>query len=130
MFRLISNVPMHGYKEAFNLFETSLGHTSFKVDVIKQADGFHLSADVPGFKKEEITIRYEKNYLTLEAVKESHEDHTEYVYKERTSTELKRRIYLPDVNKQGITAKLENGVLNIFLPISEDAQETRITIEE
>ena len=41
------------------------GLSSFKVDVKDNGDAYELTADLPGVKKEDITLNYENSYLTI-----------------------------------------------------------------
>lgn len=84
-------------------------------------DSYRLRGDLPGFTREEVTLTHEKDTLTLTA-KSEREDafHEDY---ERTFT-------LPDdVDPEGITAKLENGVLDLTFAKVTDGDAGVRTIE-
>jgi HSP20 family protein len=94
-------------------------------------DGYVVVADMPGFEKEEIDLRYDDGSLSVEASREvSEEDgvsarhHTRHVYE---------RIHVPgEVVEEEISASYRNGVLEVRLPVpasteSEDEDDgTRI----
>ena len=87
-----------------------------KTDIEENSNEYKLSIEIPGFNKDEINITYDDGYLTVFASKsEEKEDKKEYVRKERYSSSIQRTYYLNDVDEESITAKLENGVLNISL---------------
>ena len=130
MFRLITQNPMDEFRRFGEIFNDDFMYQGFKMDVQKTDDGYLVSADLPGFTKDEIKMSYEKNILTIEAIKETIEETVEYLHKERTYTHLKRTLHLPDVEASKIKAKLEHGVLNITLPKTKTAQEILISIEE
>jgi HSP20 family protein len=87
----------------------------------EEKDSYRLRVDLPGFTREEVTLTHEKDTLTLTA-KSEREDafHEDY---ERTFT-------LPDdVDPEGITAKLENGVLDLTFAKVTDGDAGVRTIE-
>lgn len=102
---------------------------TFKLDVKKTDEGYLVHAELPGFKKEDIKISYEKEILTISASHEETEESSEFLVKERTRRSMKRTMMIPDVDETLIKAHLENGVLEITLPKTEKAKEVIIDIE-
>lgn len=71
----------------------------------EEKDSYRLRLDLPGFTREEISLSLEKHDLTVTASSEREEAFLENF--ERTYT-------LPeDIDPEGITAKLDHGVLNL-----------------
>ncbi|MGC3648679.1 Hsp20/alpha crystallin family protein, partial [Enterococcus faecium] len=69
--------------------------------------------------KEDTTVEYSDNTLTISANHESHTEDKEdgnYVRKERHSVSYKRSFYLPNVDEEKITGTFKNGVLKLVLP--------------
>jgi HSP20 family protein len=91
---------------------------SFKVDLKETDANYLVEADLPGIKKEAISIDYDNNYLTVRAKRdESIEDKQEnYVRRERHYGELRRSFYIDNVDESKITAAFNDGVLKITLP--------------
>ena len=52
-----------------------------------------------------------------------------YIHKERRYASMRRSIYLKDIDENGITAKLENGILTIIAPKTEKAVNRLIEIK-
>lgn len=93
-------------------------HETFKIDVKKTENGYHLDAELPGFDKDDIKISYEKDTLTIEGIHAETQasDSESWVHQERTQMRLKRSVYLPDIDESAIKAKLTKGILSIELP--------------
>ena len=106
--------------------------SSFKIDVQDNDKEYIIEAELPGVKKEEISLGINEEKLTIAV---NHEENVEeekknYVHKERKTSSMSRKIYLADSKSDGITAKLENGVLNIIVPKHEKIENnTKIEIE-
>lgn len=91
-----------------------------KTDVEETENGYSLTMELPGFKKEEIDMQLKNGYLTISA---SHcesscegEDKKKYVRKERSCSSMKRSFYVgDDVTETDIDASLENGILSITI---------------
>ena len=103
---------------------------TFKLDVKKTDDGYHLDAELPGFSKDDIKLSYEKDVLTIEAIQSTakNESDEHYVHQERRFTNLKRSVVLPDIDEASIKAKLTHGVLSVELPVAKST-ESNILIE-
>lgn len=118
------------------LFDSKDGATafldSFKLDVRDQDGQYVVEAELPGIKKENIHIRYDKDYLILSVdQREEKEEDKDYVYRERRVTSMQRSLHLPNVQEDGIKAKLTEGVLHLSIPKADDGSSTRtIEIEE
>lgn len=94
---------------------------------VESDDGDHLvHADLPGFEREEIELRYDDGILTIDARHEGSDDG------ERWTRSVNESLRIPgDILVEEITASYHNGVLEVRLP-SEDEPESsghRIDIE-
>ena len=103
------------------------------VDLEDTGDAFVLTADLPGFDREDINVELRKGSLRVSARREEsteREDET-YIHRERAKRSINRTVSLPEpVDKEGTTATFKNGVLTVQVPkaqASEDA--TSINIE-
>ena len=95
-----------------------------KTDVREHEDHFEVDIDLPGFKKDEITLTLENGYLTVGAAKGVNKDETDkkgkVIRQERYAGSLQRSFYVGDnLTEQDITARFENGVLSLNLPKPE-----------
>ena len=117
--------PLYG-KNAKNLMKT---------DIREHEEGYELDIDLPGFKKDEITINLDNGYLTISAAKGLDKDEQDkkgkYIRKERYAGAVQRSFYVGDaVTEEDVKAKFEDGILRLSIP-KKDARtvETKKTIE-
>ena len=91
-----------------------------KTDVRDKDGNYEVFVDLPGFKKEDVTLNLENGYLTITAEKGLEKDEDEkgsYVRKERWSGSCSRSFYLGDgVRAEDIKAKMEDGILTLTFP--------------
>ena len=107
-----------------------------KTDVKECKDHYEVSIDLPGFKKDEITVDLKDGYLTVAAAKgldkdEQSEDE-KYIRRERYAGSCQRSFYVGDVRPEDIKGKFESGVLTVSVPkMQEQLPEvpSRIAIE-
>lgn len=105
---------------------------SIKLDVQEKDDEYVVEAEVPGFKKEEISIEIADETLTISAKREekTEEEKKNYIHKERKYESVSRSIYLPGAVDEGIKAKLNDGMLSIDIPKDKkEKQKNKIEIE-
>ena len=119
--------PLYG-KHAKNLMKT---------DVRETEDSYELDIDLPGFKKDEVSVELKNGCLTIQAAKGLDKEETDkkgkYIRQERYAGSCSRSFYVgEDVEPQDVKAKYENGVLKLFVPKAEVKQvpaQTAIAIE-
>ncbi|WP_254860454.1 Hsp20/alpha crystallin family protein [Natronomonas gomsonensis] len=81
------------------------------------SEGYVLHADLPGFEKEEIDLRYDDERLTIRAVHEMSDDY------ETSSRRVHETVRIPgDLTVDGIEARYHNGVLEVHLPTESDTE--------
>jgi HSP20 family protein len=99
-------------------FGKPLKVTQFRLDLKDENDHYLLEAELPGFKKEDITLDYEDGRLLISAKQneEIEEEKSNYLHRERRSCSMQRAVYLKDVMAEDIDAKLEDGLLKITVP--------------
>jgi len=93
----------------------NLLNDTFKVDVSETDDGYLIEAELPGTKKEEISLELNDGRLIIAVTKtEAKEDKkTNYIHRERRYEKAQRSVYLADADTDDIKAKLEDGILKI-----------------
>ncbi len=101
-----------GSKAATNIFETD---KEFKIEV-----------QLPGFTKEDLQLNVHNSLLTIkvENKKEENKEEYKYAHREFGAENYEKQYRLPKtVDTDKISAKFENGVLNVELPKKEEALE-------
>lgn len=97
------------------------GANLMKTDVRETDGNYEVAVDLPGFKKDEITVTLEKGYLSISAAKgldkeESGED-SRYIRRERYAGQCARSFYVGDaVRQEDIRARFEDGILHLTVP--------------
>ena len=105
--------PLYG-KHARNLMKT---------DVRETEDTYELDIDLPGFKKDEISVDLKNGYLTIGATKGLDKDEKDgsgkYIRRERYAGVCSRSFYVGNVVRpEDVTAKYEDGILKLSVPKS------------
>jgi len=92
-----------------------------KTDVKESEKEYILEAELPGFKKEDITLETKNDILTIKARKEEKEEKKEkgYLRRERRYGSFERSFTLDGINENEIQAKYEDGILKVTLPKQE-----------
>ncbi|WP_175609765.1 Hsp20/alpha crystallin family protein [Haladaptatus litoreus] len=96
-------------------------------------DGEYIvTADLPGFEKNEIDLRFEDNILTMEGFKNHSEEPSDGVgaFAHGQQRHACEQIRLPvTIDKEAISASYRNGVLEVHLPFYDDSDDDRSRIE-
>ena len=94
------------------------GGSQIKVDIRETDEEYLIEADLPGVKKEQLQVELDQNRLTISVVQDEQVqlEHEGYIKRERRSGSFSRSFYVENVNDERISAKFENGVLNMILP--------------
>ena len=115
-------------KEFRNMEKKLYGHRAKNVmntDVKEAEDGYELEMDLPGFKKEEVSVELNNGYITIRAAKGLDEDEKEkktgkYIRRERYSGACERSFYVgEEVTQQDIKASFRHGILKLDIPKKE-----------
>ena len=105
---------------------------AFKMNVEDAGDKYVVTAELPGVKKDEVDVELNEGRLSISVdKKESDEEKGKnYLHKESGEWQATRGVYLKDASTQGLTAKLENGVLTVNVPkIQEKDSVTKVAID-
>ncbi|KAJ3113043.1 Serine/threonine-protein kinase [Physocladia obscura] len=98
---------------------TAFASGSPTVDVSESEKAYFVTADLPGIKKEEITVTVKNNVLTISGERkvDTEEKNDVRHVVERSYGSFSRSIALPnDVSNDKISASMENGVLKLEIP--------------
>ncbi len=102
------------------------------VDIKEETDKFILHADLPGVERDAIDITMEDGVLSIRGERRLEEEGENGQYKriERAHGTFYRRFSLPDTaDPEGITARCNNGVLEVVIPKREQVRPRRIQVE-
>ncbi|MCR5060445.1 MAG: Hsp20/alpha crystallin family protein [Saccharofermentans sp.] len=95
-----------------------------KTDVHENDTDYEMEMDLPGFKKDQISVKLENGYMTISASKdhdtEKKDHHGRIIRQERYSGAMQRSFYVGDLVKtEDVKAKFEDGVLRLSIPKKE-----------
>ena len=95
-----------------------------KTDVKETEDGYEVDVDLPGFKKEEISLELNNGYLTISTEKSLEKDKEnkkgKMLRQERYSGVMQRSFFVGEhLTEEDIKASYENGVLHVMIPKKE-----------
>ncbi len=101
------------------------------VDIYEDDEGITLLADMPGVMKEDLEIEVDKDVLTITGkVSTGLERGSKPLYEEFRGAEYKRVFTLgPDVDSSRIEARINRGVLRLFLPKLEEVKPRKIEVK-
>lgn len=111
--------------------EMSLGAWAPPVDITEEKDRIVLTAELPGFREDQISIQTENGMLTLTGERKFEKETGERSYHrvERSYGQFIRSFSLPNnVDREKIHATFSNGLLRIELPKREDAKPRQIRV--
>lgn len=111
--------------------EMSLAAWAPPVDIAEEKDRILVTAELPGFKENEIEIQSENGMLTVRGERkfEKAHDGKSYHRVERSYGQFVRSFALPNnVDREKIKAEFSDGLLRIELPKREDAKPRTIRI--
>lgn len=105
--------------------------TAFPVDVEDRGETVVVTADLPGFEREEISVRVTDSRLSIRAEEEDEEPTGEgrYVRNERSHRSARRSVGLPGpVEPDSGTARYNNGVLTVTLTKAPGERDTTVEV--
>ena len=95
------------------------------VDIYTEKNELVLKGDMPGISKEDVHVDLTENVLTIsgEKIKEEKIEREDYYRYERSFGSFCRRFELPgDLDTEKIKAHFENGVLEVRIPMTKEAE--------
>jgi len=103
----------------------------YPVDIHEDDEGLTVSAELPGFAKDEVEISVDNGLLTISAQREAKEPETGTTHlRERRFTRVRRQFTLPTtIDPANVDAKLAEGVLTLRLQKKEEVKPRKIEVK-
>ncbi len=105
---------------------SSTNTTLPSVNIIENIEGFEVEVAAPGLEKDDFRIELDNNVLSISSEKKVENETNEgerFTKKEFSYQSFCRSFTLPlSVESEKITAKYENGILNLSIPKKEEAK--------
>lgn len=111
---------------------SSVASDAFVMNVEDAGQSYVVTAELPGVSRENIDVELNEGRLSITAErKESDEEKSKnYLHKESSEWKATRGIYLKDAATEGLSAKLDGGVLTVTVPKQDQkASVTKIAID-
>ncbi len=125
------SVPLNKWIDT--LFNTTLAdamgtdftNSSPSVNIVEHDANYTMQLAAPGLQKSDFSINIENDYLVISAEKQTEKEETgnegKFTRREFNYSSFKRSFQLNEnINREGIAASYENGVLSITLPKKEE----------
>lgn len=100
-------------------------HRMPAIDMVDREDEVIVSVEVPGVRKEDLSISVTDSTLTVRGKTERREEEKreDYFYHELSCGEFTRTLHLPvGIDSKKVDARLKDGMLEIHLPKLESAK--------
>ena len=113
------------FNELMNWNDTT--YSTPRMNIMETKDNYKLELCIPGLTKEDVKLSIDaEGNLVVEMVKETKNEKKEemrYLRHEFSVEHFRQTVMLPDdIHKEQISAKVENGILDIVIP--------KVTMEE
>jgi HSP20 family protein len=116
------------FNELMNWNDTT--YSTPRMNIMETKDNYKLELCIPGLTKEDVKLSIDaEGNLVVEMVKENKSEKKEnkeemrYLRHEFSVEHFRQTVMLPeDIHKEQISAKVENGILDIIIP--------KVTVEE
>lgn len=104
---------------------TATDSSLMKTDIKEMENGYEVTMNLPGVKKEDVKAELKDGCLTISASSNSNKDEKDeegrYIRRERYSGSCSRSFYVGDqLTEEDIKAKFENGTLTMTIPKKEE----------
>ncbi|MEE1620950.1 Hsp20/alpha crystallin family protein [Zafaria sp. Z1313] len=112
------------------LLDNRQGLREMPMDLYRQGDRYILDADLPGIDPGSVDIDVDGQLLTIRAERTlSGAEGVKWLNRERRGGSFLRQLNLGQgVDTENITARYENGVLSVVIPVRESAKPRKIAV--
>ena len=118
--RIASYNPFRELEDMSRRFWSDNEVSAFRTDITEKDGNYVLEAELPGFKKEDISIDLDKDCLTITASRNSENDEEDkernYVRRERFYGSYSRSFNVSGIDTDQIPASYNDGVLSVSMP--------------
>ncbi|MCI6681463.1 Hsp20/alpha crystallin family protein [Parafannyhessea umbonata] len=130
--RALRSWPFDSMDDFFAPLAKVTGDYGFKMDVEDAGDAYVVSAELPGVTKDQVDVELNEGRLSISVDKKESDEKKgkTYLQKETSEWQASRGVYLKDAAREGLSAKLEGGVLTVNVPKQQrQSNVTKVTIE-
>ena len=125
--------PFDDLDEMQRRFFGDMAIADFKTDIRDDGESYVLEADLPGFKKNDISVDIEGDTLTIRAERSAKSEEKDgkggYIKRERSYGSFSRCFDMTGIRTEDISANYEDGVLKLTLPKRQESLPTSRKLE-
>ena len=97
--------------------------------IVENADGFIIEADMPGVTKDGVELTVDQETLTIAGKRNVAPVGGRSLHRESAGADYRRAFELGrEIDRQRVEARLDQGVLRVFLPKLEEIKPRRVEI--
>ncbi len=101
------------------------------VNIFETEDGYALEAEMPGVNKDGLEITLEGNEITILGRRAAEPVNGEVLFRERSAADYRRVFELdPAIDTNKVSAKMEQGMVTLALPKSEQVKPRKINVSD
>jgi HSP20 family protein len=121
-----ANSPVYRFsdvmRDVFGNEAPVFAHTQVRANVKEENEAYYISLAVPGLKKSDIQLNLDSDILTVSHRSDEAEVSQVFSRREFDYSNFEKTFRLPEsVKTDAITAKYEDGILNVTLPKKDEA---------
>jgi HSP20 family protein len=117
-------------KQTTNNRATREEYVAPNVNIFETQEGYVLQAEMPGVSKEGLEITLEGTEITITGRRSPETVAGEPLFRERNTADYRRVFELdPAIDTGKVSAKINQGVLTVTLPKSEQVKPRKITVD-
>lgn len=131
---LCNNRAEDYYNRLMNLFDNAFSETGndriLRTDIFEEEEDFKYVVDIPGIKKEDVSLSLDHNYLIIEVKREAPFKEESLIRGEKVYGTYTRSFYVGNQTvSEDISAEVKDGVLTIVIAKPKKASEDEKRIE-
>ena len=102
------------------------------LDIVRRDSDVTLRFDVPGIDRDSIEVTVDRGILSVSVKRqEERSENDKFFVRERTMGTFTRRVRLSEnVNADAVEASYDNGVLEVRIPVLEQAKPRKIEVRQ
>ena len=120
------------YFTTFDPFARAYQRLAMPLDVVRNENDVTLRLDVPGIDPEQLEVTVDRGILTISGKRqEERTENDKFFVRERSMGTFTRRLRLPEaLNADAVEASYANGVLEVRIPVTEQAKPRKIEVRK
>ena len=107
-------------------------NAAMPLDIVRRDSDVTLRFDVPGIDRDSIEVTVDRGILSVSVKRqEERSENDKFFVRERTMGTFTRRVRLSEnLNADGVEASYDNGVLEVRIPVLEQAKPRKIEVRQ